>query len=189
MKKLEIAERLKEIEGEVRKFKHKMKAHKEDKLGDIVKEVRDFKEKNSKQNESKQEDIMKTTIESKPKLKSAYGKSSDHLVESLYNIDKYIPDNVKKKPNISSTRFANRFQVAVNMLDDWYVMDDESGKYVDSSSFPQSGDEPYKSIQQSKKLQNIPAKTIDFTGVINDLKAVNPNSIDKRKRKRKKDIN
>ena len=95
MKKLEIAERLKEIEGEVRKFKDKMEVHKEDKLGDIVKEVSDFKEKNSKHNESKQEDNMKTTSESKPKLKSAYGKASDHLVESLYNIDKYIPDNVK----------------------------------------------------------------------------------------------
>ena len=166
-----------------------MESKEENKLKYTTNEASDSKEVNNNIREEEDSKIGKLEQENNPRPKSTYGNSIDHLVESLYNIEQYIPDNVKKKPNISSTRFANRFQVAVNMLDDWYVMDDESGKYVDSSSFPQSGDEPYKSIQQSKKLQNIPAKTIDFTGVINDLKAVNPNSIDKRKRKRKKDIN
>lgn len=53
---------------------------------------------------------------------------------------------MKKKPNNCLTRFANRFEVAVIMLDDWYVIADRSGKYIDISSFHQNGDEPTKSV-------------------------------------------
>ena len=187
-KKREIKDRLKEFEDEVKSYKDKMESKEENKLKYTTEEASDSKKVNNNIREEEDSKIGKLEQENNPRPRSAYGNLIDHLVESLYNIEQYVPDNVKKKPNISSTRFANRFQVAVNMLDDWYVMDDESGKYVDSSSFPQSGDEPYKSIQQSKDLQSLSAKTIDFTGVINDLKAVNSTSMNKRKRNKKKDI-